>query len=137
MKMKPFLLAATLCLTFGLNGLAQGNPADAPATKEDVASYLQTIHSHEMMQNLVTAMSKPMQQMVHDQYVKDKDKLPPDFEARMNRLIGDLWKTMPFDEMMEAKIPTYQKHYTKGDIDALVAFYSSATGQNYCEKCRR
>ena len=28
-----------------------------------------------------------------------------------------------------AVVPIYQKHLTKGDIDALVAFYSSPTGQ--------
>jgi len=26
-------------------------------------------------------------------------------------------------------VPTYQKHFTKGDIDALTAFYSAPTGQ--------
>jgi len=38
-------------------------------------------------------------------------------------------KGMPFDEMIQAMVPAYQKHFTKGDIDSLVAFYSSPTGQ--------
>jgi hypothetical protein len=38
-------------------------------------------------------------------------------------------KSMPFDEMMQSMVPTYQKHFTKGDIDSLVAFYSSPVGQ--------
>jgi len=36
---------------------------------------------------------------------------------------------MPFDEMIQAMVPAYQKHFTKGDMDALVAFYSAPTGQ--------
>jgi len=32
------------------------------------------------------------------------------------------------DEMMQAMVPAYQKHLTKGDIDNLVAFYSTPTG---------
>ena len=127
--MKPFLLAATLCLAFSLNGLAQATSADSPATKEDVEKYLQAVHSSDMMQKMLDAMSKPMQQMVHDQFLKNKDRLPPDFEARMNTIINDQFKDMPFDQMIEAMVPAYQKHFTKGDMDALVVFYSSPTGQ--------
>jgi hypothetical protein len=127
--MKRFLLAATLCLALSCNGLAQQAAADPPATKEDVERYLQATHSHDMMKKMIEAMSKPMHQMVHDQFIKDKDKLPADFEARMNKRMDDMMKDMPFDEIMQAMVPVYQKHFTKGDIDALVAFYSSPTGQ--------
>lgn len=126
--MKRFLLAAVFCLAFTSNIFAQ-DAAGAPASKEDIERYLDTMHSHEMMQNMVVAMAKPMHQMVHDQYVKDKDKLPADFETRMNKMIDDMMMDTPFDEMMQAMVPTYQKHFTKGDIDALITFYSSPTGQ--------
>jgi hypothetical protein len=124
-----FLLAAILCLALSCNALAQQNAADAPATKEDVERYLQATRSHDMMKKMIEAMSKPMHQMLHDQFIKDKDKLPADFESRMNKRMDDMMRDMPFDEMMQAMVPVYQKHFTKGDIDALVAFYSSPTGQ--------
>jgi uncharacterized protein len=123
---KHFLCAVILCLVFTFNGLAQD---DAPATKEDVEKYLQVMHSHDMMQNMLDAMSKPMQQMIHDRYLKDKDKLPPDFESRMNKMTSDMLKGVPFDQMMDAMVPTYQKHFTRGDINALLVFYSSPVGQ--------
>jgi hypothetical protein len=123
------LLIAGLCL--GMSGYiaAQQTTADTPATKEDVQRYLQIMHSREMMAKMVEAMSKPMHQMVHEQYLKDKDKLPPDFEARMNKMTDDMLKTMPWDDMLDAMVPVYQKHFTKGDVDALVSFYSTPTGQ--------
>jgi hypothetical protein len=31
--------------------------------------------------------------------------------------------------MLDDMIPVYQKHLTKGDVDAMGAFYSSPTGQ--------
>ncbi len=31
--------------------------------------------------------------------------------------------------MLQATIPVYQKHWTKADVDAMVAFYSTPTGQ--------
>jgi hypothetical protein len=126
--MKRFLLAAVFCLAFTSNAFAQ-DAVSAPASKEDVERYLETMHSHDMMHNMIVAMAKPMHQMVHDQFVKDKDKLPADFETRMNKMMDDMIKDIPLDEMMQAMVPTYQKHFTKGDINALVIFYSSPTGQ--------
>ncbi len=69
--------------------------------------------------------------------MKNKDKLPLDFEARMNKQMDDRMKNMPFDEMLDAMVPSYQKHFTKGDMEALVTFYSSATGQKVLRKCRQ
>src|SRR5205807_6253451 len=127
--MKRILITAALCLAFCLSGLAQQNASDAPATKEDVQKYLDAMHYHDMMKQMVEAMAKPMHQMLHEQFMQDRDKLPADFETRMNKIMDDMLNSMPFDEMMEAMIPAYQKHFTKGDIDSLVAFYSSPTGQ--------
>ena len=31
--------------------------------------------------------------------------------------------------MVDAMIPVYQKHFTKGDVDAMAEFYSAPTGQ--------
>jgi len=126
--MKRFLLAATLLLVFGVCASAQ-RAADAPASKEDVERYFQIAHSREMMDKVVGAMSKPMHQLVHEQCEKDKDKLPADCEVRLNKITDDMFGHMPWDEMLQAMVPAYQKHFTKGDIDALVAFYGSPTGQ--------
>lgn len=127
--MKRCLLAGILCLGFLRICSGQQGVADAPATKEDIEKYLQIMHSKEMMTKMMDAMTKPMHQMIHEQYLKDKDKLPADFEARMNKVMDDYMKSLPFDDIMEAMVPVYQKHFTKGDVDTLVAFYSTPTGQ--------
>ncbi len=129
--MKRFLIAGVavlLCAGFSLNGLAQ-TAADAPATKEDVERYFKAVHSHDMMLKMMEAMSTPMHQAAHEQCERDKDKLPADCEARINKLLDGMMKEAPFDEMVEATVPAYQKHFTKGDMDALIAFYSAPTGQ--------
>ena len=119
--MKRVLITASLLLAFSWTVLAQ-QAADAPASKEDVERYFQITRSREMLDKMIEAMSKPVQQMIHEQCEKGKDKLPPDCEVQMNKIIGDMWKRMPWDEMLQAMVPAYQKHFTKGDIDALVAF---------------
>jgi hypothetical protein len=127
--MKRFVLATIVLLCSSAVSFAQQDPADSPATKEDVQRYLEVMHSREMMSKIIEAMTKPMHQMMHEQYEKDKDKLPADFETRMNKLMDDTMKSFPWDEMLDSMVPVYQKHFTKGDIDHLVAFYSTPTGQ--------
>ncbi len=117
--MKRIILALSACLAFALSGVAQQSPADTPATKEDVQRFFEVMHSREMT----------MHKMMHEQYLKDKDKLPPDFEERMNKMMDDSMKAFPWDEMLQTMVPVYQKHLTRGDVDALVAFYSSPTGK--------
>jgi hypothetical protein len=125
---KRIFICAVLCFLVSSVGFAQTGD-DAPASKEDVQRYLDAIHSHEMMKQMMAAMAKPMHQTVHDEMVKDGDKLPPDFEARMNKIMDEMMNDMPFDDMINAMIPAYQKHFTKGDMDTLTAFYSGPTGQ--------
>jgi hypothetical protein len=116
--MKRFVLTTSLCLIFSTVG-----------TKEDVERYLEVTHARNMMKQMMDVMTKQTHQMVHQQIAKDIDKLPPDFETRMNKMTDDMLKTFPVDEMLEVMIPVYQKHWTKGDVDAMVAFYSTPTGQ--------
>jgi uncharacterized protein len=132
--MRRFLLVTSLFLVFPMPGAAQQATADTPATKEDVEKYLQVMHSRELMTKMIDAMTKPMHQMIHEQFLKDKDKLPADFETRMNKRMDDTMKGFPWDEMLQSMVPVYQKHLTKGDIDALVAFYSSPTGQKLIQE---
>ncbi len=130
--MKPSFVVAGLflasCLAFNGTGMAQ-TTSDSPASKEDVEKYLNAVHSHEMMKQMVDAMTKPMHQMAHEQCAKYKDTAPADCEATMNKNMDEMMKEMPFDEMMDAMIPAYEKHFTKGEMDALTAFYSAPTGQ--------
>jgi hypothetical protein len=74
-------------------------------------------------------MSKPMHDMIHQQAMKDQDKLPPDFEAHVNQIVDDMMNTMPVEEMLQAMVPVYQKHFTRGDLKSLTAFYSTPVGQ--------
>lgn len=126
--MGSVLLSVVLCLGLVPVAFAQ-NDLSAPATREDIEHYLNVIHSQQMAQQMVAAMAGPMHKMVHDQYLKNQDKLPADFEQREMKVLDEMFQNMPLDEMMQAMIPVYQKHFTKGDVDALIAFYSSPTGQ--------
>jgi len=127
--MRRILVYLLLFVGFLANAFGQGSDANSPATKEDVARYFEVVHSRQMIDQMTAVMSKSIHQMTRDRYLKNKDKLPPDFDDRESKHVDQMFKDMPWDEMMQAMIPAYQRHFTKGDIDTLIAFYSSPAGQ--------
>ncbi len=48
--------------------------------------------------------------------------------------MDDLVKGMPIDEITQAMIPAYQQHFSKSDIEAMNAFYSSPVGQKVLQQ---
>ncbi len=109
-------------------GASAQNGADAPASREDIQRYLDAMDTPEMMKKMMTAMTQQMHRIVHEQ-VQKQSKLPADFEAREDKIMDDMFKDFPVQELIDVMIPVYQKHFTKGDVDGLVAFYSSPTGK--------
>lgn len=126
------LLIALACLALSLPSLAQ--KAEDPASKDDIILYLRTMHSHDLMQKMITVQFQSMRELMHDQLLKDKGSVPPDFDTRIQKMLDELAKDMPIDEITQAMIPAYQKHFTHGDIDAMNAFYSSAVGQKILQE---
>jgi len=127
--MKRLLLVVGLVLVFSGACIAQTSADDSPATKADVEQYFQIVKSHDMMKKLMASMSQSLHQITHEQYLKHKDELPADYESKMTARTDEMFNNMPIDEMMQAMLPAYQKHFTKADMDNLVAFYSSPTGE--------
>ena len=127
--MKRLLLVVGLICAFSWASIAQTSAADAPATKADVEKYLQIVHSHDMMKKMAVTMAQSMHQMIHEEYLKHQDSLPADYESTKTAEVDSMYQNMPWDEMVQAMIPAYQKHLTKDDINNLIAFNSSPTGQ--------
>jgi hypothetical protein len=127
------VLIATLCLALSAPLMAQTSDNE-PATRDDVILYLRTMHSHDMLQRTLEVQSQSMQRLFKDQTLRNKTAVPPDFDARMKRMMEDYVKNMPMDEITQAMIPTYQKHFTRGEMQAMNAFYSSPVGQKVIEE---
>src|SRR5712692_8464746 len=120
------LLSATPCV-------AQQAAADQPATKQDIERYLEVMHTRDLMKSMMDTMPKQMRQLVHEQLQKTPN-FPPDFEEQMNKKTDEMLKNFPMEEFLQAMVPVYQKHFTKGDIEALVSFYSGPTGQKFLKE---
>jgi uncharacterized protein len=126
--MKRFVLSFLAFLLVASVSFAQQSPADAPASKEDIEKYLAVMHTRDMMKTMMDAMSKQIHQIVNEQ-LKKQPGITPEDQERAAKLTDDTLKNMPIDDILNAMIPVYQRHFTKANIDDLLAFYSTPTGQ--------
>jgi uncharacterized protein len=126
--MKHLTAVLALCLFSATACVAQQSAADQPATKADIDRYYETMHVRELIKNMMAAMSQQMVKLTHDQLQKTPN-LPPDAQEKIDKMMKDMMTNMPTDELLDAMEPVYARHFTKGDIDALVVFYSTPTGK--------
>jgi len=134
--MKRFLitLACLVYSAFAISPLALAQDADEPASRDDVILLLRTMHSHDMVRRTMEVQASSMQKLFHDAILKDTGKVPPDFDARFKKAMTDMLNGMPTDEIVQAMIPAYQKHFTHGDIAAMNTFYASPVGQKVLQE---
>lgn len=128
-----YLLIVALCMLSSTSAFAQ-NAGDEPPSKDDVILYLRTMRSHDMMQRVMEVQGQSMHELFRDMIVREKGHVPAEFDAQFTKATDELIKGMPFDQITEAMIPAYQKHFTKSDIGAMNAFYSSPVGQKVLEQ---
>lgn len=129
--MKSTSFAALICLLAVPAGFAQQNmnsAKDEPASRENVERFLAAMHTREMMKEMIASMAQQMHDMVREQIEKTPN-LPHDSQAQLNERMDDFARNFPVDDMIQAMVPVYQRHFTEREIDDLVAFYSSPTGQ--------
>lgn len=124
---------AILCAALSISALAQTD-SNEPPSRDDIILYLQTMHSHDMMQRVMETQAESMHQLYRDLILKEKGSVPADFDTKFKKEMDDLIKNMPIDEIQQAMIPSYQQHFSKSDIEAMNSFYSSPVGQKVLEE---
>ena len=121
-----------LCFVIIVAATAFAQPAaDATAapSKDDVLRFMDLMQVRARMVQLVDGMKKGMKRGAEEGF---KLKIPaptPEQTAKLNSVTDAVFKDFPIDEMIDAMVPIYQKHLTKSDLDAVIAFYSSPVGQ--------
>ena len=122
----------SISLSFSTPLLAQN--ADDPASRDDILLLLRTMHAHDMVRRTMEVQASSMQKLFHDTIQRETGKVPPDFDARFKKAMTEMLDGMPVDDMMQAMIPAYQKHFTHGDIAAMNTFYTSPVGQKVLQE---
>jgi hypothetical protein len=124
------VLWAILLATGGVAQTAAAQAASAvPSTREDVVHLFDVMHLKEQTRHTVELMAVQVREMTK-QAVKRRHPDATDQElARVTAMSDDLLKNYPVEEMLDDIVPVYQKHLSKSDVEAMLGFYSSPTGQ--------
>jgi len=131
MRLKSSLRVCFLALS--VCAAAQTTVSIAPdtASKEDVQKLFDVMASRQQMTQMMQQLFAQMRSMNREQLKKKNPDVTEADLARMDRQSEDLIKNFPLDEMLNDMVPVYQRHFTKSEIDALTAFYSSPAGQKF------
>jgi len=129
MTLKSFLGAGLLALSICAGAQTTVSIAPDAASKEDIKKLFEVMHIRQQMEQVMKQVMKQMQAMTHEQIRKRDANVSNEEIARLDAMSEQLVKDMPVEGMLDDMVPVYQKHLTKNDVDAMVMFYSSSTGQ--------
>jgi uncharacterized protein len=118
--------------------LAAPVPVDQQPSKEDLSKLFEVMHLREQMQKQLQTMRLLIQQQLQQQEklmsAQNETKLTPDQQAGLDKVlqkyIGKAMNMFSVDEIIAGMIPIYQRHFTKDDVNSLIAFYSTPAGQH-------
>lgn len=130
MRFKSLL---SVCLLGLAICVAQTTVSIAPdaASKEDIQKLFDVMASREQISQMMQQLFVQMRSLSREEVKKQHPEITEAELARMDRQSEDLLKNFSLDDMLGDMVPVYQRHFTKSDIDALTAFYSSPPGQKF------
>jgi len=117
-------LAIVLILTAAVS-LAQ----EAPASRDDILRLFDIMQIREQMIQAMQQAAQQMRAMNHDALKKRHPAITDADLAELDAMSEQTMQDIPIDGMIEDVIPVYQKHLTRADVDAMIAFYSTPTGR--------
>jgi uncharacterized protein len=129
MRKTSWLCACLLALSLCAGAQTTVSVAPDAASREDVKKLFDVMASREQMAQMMQGMYSQMRRLNRAEL---KDKNPDVTEAdlaAMDRRSEEFIKNFPMDAMLNDMVPIYQRHFTKSEIEALTAFYSSPAGQ--------
>lgn len=129
MSWKLTLAASLLALTSIAVSQTQPSSADTAASKEDVLKFLEVTQARARIVQMFDGMAKQARLGAEQAF---KEKVPdatPEQLARVDSIAETLFQEFSPDEMIDALVPIYQKHFSKSDLNAILAFYATPPGQ--------
>jgi len=114
-------------------------PPDQQPAKEQLAKLFEVMRLRQQMQNVMKMLPAVIQQQVQTQIGELTAKMPggtptPEQQAAidklMNKYMTKAFDMYTIDEMFDDMTGLYQRHMSRSDVEAFIAFYSSPAGQH-------
>jgi hypothetical protein len=115
-------------------------PPDQQPTKEQLAKLFEVMRIREQTESMMKMFPAMIQQQIKQQEQESTANLPagakptPEQQAALDKLQSRYFeKAMSLytvDEMLGDMAGIYQRHFTREDVDAYIAFYTTPAGQH-------
>lgn len=92
------------------------------------------MHIRQQMRSVMEGVMKQQGSLVRDTIRQRYPQITDEDMAHMNDYMLESLKELPVDGMLDDMIPVYQKHLTQPDVEAMIAFYASPTGQKLMQE---
>ena len=118
-------------------------PKDQQATRELLKKLFEVMRLRQQFDAMMKMLPNIVQQQVHAQMEEMTAKLPDDkkptpeqkiaLDKVMRKYMDKAQSIYPPEEMIEDAITVYQRHMSREDVDAYIAFFDSAPGQHFLD----
>ena len=114
-------------------------PPDQQPTKEQLAKLFEMTRLRKQVQSVQKMMQSMIQQQINAQAKEGAANLPggsltPDRQAAIAKItdkyLEKAFNIVSIDELLDDMTAIYQRHVSRSDVDAMIAFYSSTAGQH-------
>lgn len=107
-------------------------PADAP-TRQEVLKLFEMLEINKTMELAVQAAKEQSNEMAEELIQEKAPAATPEQKQQIRQMVNEEMEhalgPSAIREMMEATVPVYQRHLSKSDLEAMMAFYSSPVGK--------
>jgi hypothetical protein len=115
-------------------------PIDQQPTKEQLTRLFETMRVRQQVEVVLKAMPAMIQQQLQEQAKEMAAKYPASFQSTpeqqaafeqvMNKYMEKALNIVDINDMLDDMARVYQRHVSRSDVDAFIAFYSSPAGQH-------
>lgn len=119
---------------------ADAIPEDQQASQEQLVKLFEVMRLKEQMQSMRQIVPGMVTQQIQAAMKQTEADLPAgtkltgeqrqQMQQVMTKYVGRAMDLYPADEMLKDMGGIYQRHLTNDDVDGMIAFYSSPTGQH-------
>jgi hypothetical protein len=129
--MKKYVVTVVVALAWLVVALAaQSSPStELPASREDIVKLFDVMRVRQQMELVTQQLLQQMQGMGREEMRDRNPAVTPQQLAKADAVTDKIMKDISTADMLDDMIPVYQKHLSKSDVDEMIKFYSTPTGQ--------
>lgn len=123
-------------VTLATGTVKAGALAATPATLADAQAVLNSMHFENMMSRVIDQQKTMVNRML--QQMSARMNIPPqnreDLVAFQKKVMDEMMSALNADQLKDDAAQVYSKVFTKEQLDAMAAFYSTPTGEEISAK---